>query len=331
MILEVRHLQLLIAVTEERGVTKAGNRLHLTQSAVSHQLKDIEEKLGTRLFLRDRKRMILTAAGEKLLETARGVVAQLQKAEQEIRDIGAERRGRLRISTQCYTCYRWLPSLLKLFNEKNPGIDVDIVADATRQPVQALLDGKLDIALVSRSPRDRRLAVKPLFTDELMAVMAPGHRLASKSYVRPEELADERLLIHNSPQENVVIQGLLIPAGVSPQHVSQVQLTEAMTEMAKAGLGVGLVSKWAVREEVAAGALRAVRLTPKGFHRPWSAVTLRSEQSRPHLLDFVNLLLDNAAHISGNVAAGARAHRGRSGDARTRAAVPTRESLRRSR
>ena len=331
MILEVRHLQLLIAVTEERGVTRAGNRLHLTQSAVSHQLKDLEEKLGTRLFLRDRKQMILTAAGEKLLETARGVIAQLRRAEQEIRDIGAERRGRLRISTQCYTCYRWLPNLLKLFNEQNPGIDVDIVADATRQPVQALLDGKLDIALVSRSPRDRRLSVKPLFTDELVAVMAPGHRLASKSYVRPEELADERLLIHNSPQENVVIQGLLIPAGVSPQQVSQVQLTEAMTEMTKAGLGVGLVSKWAVREEVAAGVLRAVRLTPKGFHRPWSAVTLRSEQSRPHLLDFVNLLLENATHISGNVAAGARGRRGRSESARTRAAVPTRESLRRSR
>src|SRR5919112_315648 len=146
---------------------------------------------------------------------------QLLIAVKEIRDIGAERRGRLRICTQCYTCYRWLPHMLKLFNEENPDIDVDIVADATRQPVQALLDGKLDIALVSRSPRDRRLSVKPLFTDELVAVMAPGHRLASNSYVRPEELAEERLLIHNSPQENVVIQGLLIPAGVSPPHVSQ--------------------------------------------------------------------------------------------------------------
>ena len=309
MILEVRHLQLLIAVTEERGVTKAGNRLHLTQSAVSHQLKDIEERLGTRLFLRDRKQMVLTAAGEKLLETARSVVAQLEKAEQEIRDIGAERRGRLRISTQCYTCYRWLPHLLKLFNEENPGIDVDIVADATRQPVRALLDGKLDIALVSRPPRDRRLSIKPLFDDELVAVMRPGHRLASKSYVRPEELADERLLIHNSPEENVVIQGLLVPAGVSPQHVSQVQLTEAMTEMAKAGLGVGVVSRWAVREEVAAGALCAVRLTPRGFHRQWSAVTLRSEQTRPHLLNFVNLLADNSERITGNPAASSTARR----------------------
>src|SRR5215207_757125 len=331
MILEVRHLNLVVAVAEEHSVTKAGNRLHLTQSAVSHQLKDIEERLGTRLFHRDRKTMVLTAAGERLLETARGVIAQLERAEEETRDIGAERLGRLRISTQCYTCYKWLPELLKLFSKEHPRVEVDIVVEATRHPVQALLEGKLDIALVSRLARDRRLAAKPLFNDELLAVMSPAHGLASKAYVTPEELAGERLLIHNSPGESTVFQSLFAPSGVSPQHVSQVQLTEAITEMAKAGLGVGLVSKWAVREEVAAGALRAVRLTPKGFHRPWSAVTLRSEQSRPHLLDFVNLLLDNAAHISGNVAAGARGRRGRSESARIRAAVPTRESLRRSR
>jgi LysR family transcriptional regulator for metE and metH len=89
MILEVRHLNLVVAVAEERSVTKAGNRLHLTQSAVSHQLKDIEERLGTRLFHRDRKTMVLTAAGERLLETARGVIAQLERAEEETRDIGA--------------------------------------------------------------------------------------------------------------------------------------------------------------------------------------------------------------------------------------------------
>src|SRR5215212_5280684 len=173
MILEVRHLNLVVAVAEERSVTKAGNRLHLTQSAVSHQLKDIEERLGTRLFHRDRKTMVLTAAGERLLETALGVIAQLQRAEEETRDIGAERLGRLRISTQCYTCYKWLPDLLKLFNQEHPRVEVDI-------------------ALVSRLARDRRLAARPLFNDELVAVMSPDHGLASKPYVTPDELAGER-------------------------------------------------------------------------------------------------------------------------------------------
>ena len=299
MILEVRHLRLLVAVAEERSVTKAGNRLHLTQSAVSHQLKDIEERLGTRLFHRDRKTMVLTAAGERLLETALGVIEQLQRAEQEARDIGAERLGRLRISTQCYTCYKWLPDLLKLFNQEHPRVEVDIVVEATRHPVQALLEGKLDLALVSRLARDRRLAAKSLFNDELLAVMSPAHVLASKPYVTPEELAGERLLIHNSPQESSVFQSLFTPSGVSPQHVSQVQLTEAITEMAKAGLGVGVISKWAVREELEAGTLCGVRLGPKGLFRHWSAVTLKGEQNRPHLLKFVQLLASNTERITG--------------------------------
>jgi len=317
MIFEVRHLNLIVAVAEERGVTKAGNRLHLTQSAVSHQLKDIEEKLGTRLFHRDRKTMVLTAAGERLLETARGVLAQLQRAEEEARDIGAERLGRLRISTQCYTCYKWLPDLLKLFNEEHPRVEVDIVVEATRHPVQALLEGKLDIALVSRLTRDRRLVVKTLFNDELMAVMSPAHRLASKPYVTSDELAGERLLIHNSPQESTVFQCLFTPAGVSPQHVSQVQLTEAITEMAKAGLGVGLISKWAVREELEAGTLCGVRLGPKGLYRQWSAVTLKSEQNRPYLLKFVHLLASNTERITGQrPPAGRGALRNRGGDLR---------------
>src|SRR5918997_3888578 len=315
MILEVRHLMLLVAVAEERSVTKAGNRLHLTQSAVSHQLKDIEERLGTRLYPRDRKTMVLTAAGERLLETARGVIEQLQRAEEEARDIGAERLGRLRISTQCYTCYKWLPDLLKLFNTEHPRVEVNIVVEATSHPVQALLEGKLDIALVSRLARDRRLAAKPLFNDELLAVMSPAHRLASKPHVTPGELAGERLLIHNSPRESSVFQSLFAPSGVSPQHVSQVQLTEAITEMAKAGLGVGLISKWAVREELEAGTLCAVRLGPKGLYRPWSAVTLKSEQNRPHLLNFVHLLASNTERITGQPPpAGRGAPRKRGGD-----------------
>ena len=317
MILEVRHLMLLVAVAEERSVTKAGNRLHLTQSAVSHQLIDIEERLGTRLFHRDRKTMVLTAAGERLLETARGVIAQLQRAEEEARDIGAERLGRLRISTQCYTCYKWLPDLLKLFNEEHPRVEVDIVVEATRHPVQALLEGKLDIALVSRLARDRRLAARPLFNDELLAVMSPAHASASKPYVTPEELAGERLLIHNSPGESTVFQSLFAPSGVSPQHVSQVQLTEAITEMAKAGLGVGVISKWAVREELEAGTLCGVRLGPKGLYRQWSAVTLKSEQNRPHLLNFVQLLASNTERITGERPTGGRgASRSRGGGLR---------------
>lgn len=299
MHLEIRHLQMLVAVSEEKSVTKAGNRLHLTQSALSHQLRHIEERLNTALFLRIDKKMVLTPAGERLLNSARLILDELRRAEEDVGHIAAERKGVLRISTQCYTCYNWLPDLLTQFNQTNPGIEVDIVVEATRQPLQALLDGKLDVAIVNRAVRDRRLIFRPLFKDELVVIVPPQHRLAGRPFVRPSDLAHERVIIHGTPQENAVFQSLLIPAGVAPKHVSQVQLTEAIIEMVKAGLGVGAMATWAVREQVASGKLCALRLTPKGFQRQWSAALLRQKNQPPYLSDFVNLLAEASHHSLG--------------------------------
>src|SRR5215213_1979984 len=124
MKLEIRHLKLIKAIAREGSVTKAGNRLHLTQSALSHQLRDAEQKLGARLFTRLNKRMLLTPAGERLLVSADNVLEEI------IRQIALSREGVLRLSTQCYTCYHWLPSMLKLFQQKFPRVDVQIMVEA---------------------------------------------------------------------------------------------------------------------------------------------------------------------------------------------------------
>src|ERR671939_269448 len=118
MKLDIRHLKLIVAVTEEKSVTRAGERLHLTQSALSHQLRDVEEKLGTPLFSRVNKRMILTQAGERLLQSARHVLDELKRAEDDIAQMAVGAHGSLRISTECYTCYHWLPGMMKEFSRK---------------------------------------------------------------------------------------------------------------------------------------------------------------------------------------------------------------------
>src|SRR5215210_8184117 len=148
MKLEIRHLKLIKAIAREGSVTRAGNRLHLTQSALSHQLRDAEEKLGVQLFTRLNKRMILTPAGERLLSSADAVLDEIKRAEEDIRQIALSREGILRLSTECYTCYHWLPSMLNVFQQKFPRIEVQIVVEATRKPLDALLDGKLDLAIV---------------------------------------------------------------------------------------------------------------------------------------------------------------------------------------
>jgi LysR family transcriptional regulator for metE and metH len=293
MNLEVRHLKLIQAIADEGSVTKAGNRLYLTQSALSHQLRDAEEKLGVPLFIRVNKRMILTPAGERLLGSARTVLDEMRRVEEDIRQIALSREGVLRLSTECYTCYHWLPSLLKTFNREYPRIEVKIIVEATPDPCQALLDGKIDLALVSSPLRNHKLTYKPLFQDEMVVVLGKDHPLSSRPFIRAEDFITEHLLIYSSPEDNQAVQQVLVPAGVSPRQVSSVPLTEAIIEMARAGVGIGILAKWAVGPQIEAGTIRALPLTKKGLHRRWAAATLKNRSTPPYLLEFVRLLADN--------------------------------------
>ena len=193
MDLEVRHLKLVREVSAAGSLTRAGAALHLTQSALSHQLRDIESRLGTPLFLRVGKRMLLTPAGERLRRSADEVLSTIERTEDAIRQLGGAKRGVLRLTTECYTCYHWLPALLKRYRRTHPQVDVRIDVAATAQPLAHLLEGRLDIAIVSDPVRDRRVVARPLFEDEVVVVVAPGHPLAARPFVRPEAIHDEVL------------------------------------------------------------------------------------------------------------------------------------------
>jgi LysR family transcriptional regulator for metE and metH len=289
--LEVRHLKLVATVAETGSVTRAGHRLHLTQSALSHQLRAIEEKLGAPLFLRHNKKMTLTQAGERLLSSAQRVIDELHRAEEDIRQIALNREGVLRLSTQCNTCYHWLPAVLRVFNQRFPKVEVRINVEATPRPIEALLEGKLDLAIVTAPVRNQKLVFKPLFQDEMVVVVRPDHPLAARPYVKAADFASEHLIVYAIPkEENTVFQKVLIPAGVSPRQLSQVQLTEAIIEMVKAGIGISVMARWAVAPQIAAGSLRAVPLTKHGVHRRWSAALLRNNSAPAYLHEFVKLL-----------------------------------------
>src|ERR687889_415144 len=248
--LETRHLRLVVAIADYGSLTRAGNQLHLTQSALSHQLTDLESQLGVRRFERLGRRMEPTAAGERLIARARVAVQQLREMEHEVKQIASGREAVLRIATECYTCYHWLPPVLKAFGERFPKVELQIVPSATARPIRALLAGKIDICIVLQLPRDRRVEGVPLFDDELVAVMAPTHPLASRAYLEASDFADEHLLTYSPPEESHLFQHLLTPAGVMPRQVSLIQLTEAMFELAKAGMGICALARWAVEPHV---------------------------------------------------------------------------------
>ena len=305
MDLEVRHLKLVQAVTAHGSLTRAGAELHLTQSALSHQLRDIELRLGTSLFLRVGKRMVLTPAGEQLLRSADDVLAMIDRTEETIRRLAGTSGGVLRISTECYTCYHWLPSLLKEYRRAHPRVEIQVEAEATQHPLPYLLDGRLDVAIVSDPVRDRRLVTRRLFDDEMVVILEPRHPLATQPYVRVEDFANETLLIYPPKEESTIYQQVLISAGVRPAKLQQVQLTEAIIELVKAGLGIAVLARWAVAPYVKAGALRAVPLTRRGFTRTWSAATLKDMARVPYVRDFIDLVAKHPPFAAGRRGAGA--------------------------
>jgi LysR family transcriptional regulator for metE and metH len=288
--LDIRHLKLIIAVTEEKSVTKAGERLHLTQSALSHQLRDMEERLGTPLFLRLNKKMVLTQAGERLLYSARQILDELRRAEDDLKQMADNNHGALRLSTECYTCYHWLPELLREFNLRYPKVEVSVLAEATHQPLPALLNGKLDLAIVSSHPRDKRVQYKPLFKDELVAILPPDHPLTAREYLRARDFADQHLVLYVPPKDSDLYQWVLIPARVTPAKLTVMQLTEAIIEMVKAGLGLSVLARWAVQDQINAGTLVARPVTKKGLQRQWSAALLKNDFAPTYVNDFVELL-----------------------------------------
>lgn len=288
--LEIRDLRLVIAVAEEGSLTLAGMRLNVTQPALSRHLKLLEGRLGTALFARTGTRLRLLPAGERLLRHAREVMDKVVSAERDVRDPEQGARDVLRVGTECHTAYHWLPTILGRYTALHPRVEVEIAFEAARQPLKPLLEGRLDVALLSEGYVGRGLAITRLFTDEFVAVVAPGHPWAGRAFVTPEDFSVVRLLLLVPPRDSTVVRQFLEPAGVKPRQLVDVQLIGALSSLVAAQLGVGVLASWTIAPELRAGRLVAIRLGPEGLKRLWVAAVQRPRFKDRAVQDFVRLL-----------------------------------------
>ena len=289
--MDIKHLKLVKMVEEEGSLTKAGDKLFLSQSALSHQLKEMETQLGASVFHRVNKKLVLTSVGKIILQSAHKVLLELDKAKTEVNRIISGDSGTIKVATECYTCYHWLPPVLKQFNQEFPNVEVKIAPESILDPYKKLIKGKIDIGITSNLPQDQQIQYKKLFTDELVAVIPTDHSWRKKKYLRAKDFADQDVLIHSKPLETVTLfNKLLIPAGVQPRKVTAMQLTEATIEMVKAGLGVTVMARWAVRHYLESGQVAVVPVTQKGLHRTWYAIMLMDMDLPPYIHHFVDYL-----------------------------------------
>lgn len=295
MVLDSRHLRLVAEIARAGNVTRAADRLHVTQSAVSHQLREIEDRLGTPLFVRAGRRMFPTTAGAHLVQTAGRVLDEIGRAEATVQQFARNEAGEFSVCTECHTGYHWLPSVLESVYRKFPGYRVRIAAEHTMHPIAGLLEGKLDLAIVNRQPVDRRLRIRPLFEDEHAAIVHPAHPFAARAFVTPEQLAAERLFLYSRTlEDSFIVRRVMRPAGVEPTSVTFLQLTEAMLEMVKARMGVSVLPVWSIAPALESGAVTAVRITRGGVFRRWEAATLAAAPPSEFVEHFIAMILEHA-------------------------------------
>jgi len=288
--METRYLRLIKAIVEEGSITRAMAVLHLTQSALSYQLKEAELQIGTLIFYRRNKKLILTPVGKKLYETANKVIKELDAAESEIKKMMNGENGVIRISTECYTSYHWLPAVLKKFKGEFPNVEIEIIFEATHRPIEKLVAAELDLAITSNPEQAEKIEFIRLFSDEMFAVVCNQHPWAKRDYVEAEDFQDVSLIIHSLPLDTVsIFRTQLTPKGIHPKKLIVLPLTEASIELVKANMGVIVLANWALQPYLNDD-IKAIKINPEGFFRQQYVARMRDREYPVYFDYFIKFL-----------------------------------------
>ncbi len=286
--MEIKHFRLIKTIAEEGNISTSSQRLFLTKSAISHQLRELEEQLGFKVFHRTRNRWRLTEEGEALHKLATEVLARIEDGFQHIQRIQEGAKGNIRISTECYSFYQGLPSFLQKMAVLYPDIHVNLILDATHQPISKLLANDIDIAIVTTRPSSAQLSSIALYQDEIFGILHQEHPLNEKPYLEAGDFSDIHLIIHSFPLETVsVYQQFLHPNHIHPVQISAIPLTEVSLELVKTNMGVMCMPKWALQSFLMPGELVFKRLGRQGLKRTHHLVFRKADRDKKYIRDFV--------------------------------------------
>ena len=292
--MEVKYLRLVKNIVELGSMAKAKDRLHLTQSALSHQLKEAEALAGTALFERVNKKLILTAAGELVYKTANEVLHIIDKLNSDVRLISEGEKGVVRICTACFTNYYWLPALIDRFNKLHPKVEIKIHPEFINECLPRLKNHELDVVIMNKPEPAKGIRYFEIMKDELVALINPSDEWRNKKYLKAVDFEKRDLIIFSKPLNTVVVyEKVLKPAGVIPNRIFEVPMTEAMVEMVISGMGVAVIPYWIAYPYIEAGKVLPVRVTPKGLFRSLG-LTLHDKDTYPeYFYTLIEFLKEN--------------------------------------
>ena len=294
--MEFRHLLLVKTIVEEGGISRAKDVLHLTQSALSHQLKEAETQLGTALFHRVNKKLVLTNAGQKVYDASKPILSEITKLKLDIAGLTTGHKGTIRICIGCYTTYHWLPIVLHKFSQVYPNVEVKIVIESTNEPIQALLRGELDLAIVNNNTKSDQIDHVELFKSEMFAVVPPGHRWVKRKYLVANDFIDETLIIYSRPLDSVVFYNkVLKPKHIEPKKVMEITLTEGIIEMVLANFGVTVMTKLEIKPFYEANRVSIVKINKDGLYRDHYIARLKDAAYPSYMQTFVGFVKEYMA------------------------------------
>ncbi|MEO0485010.1 MAG: LysR substrate-binding domain-containing protein [Pseudomonadota bacterium] len=290
MHIDLKHLRAVKMIHEAGGLARAADLLHITQSALSHQVKGLEDQVGVDLFVRRTKPLKLSPAGMRLLRLANQVLPEIAAAEEEFRGLQQGKTGRLHIAIECHACFEWLFPVLEGFRKAWPDVDVDIRPGLAFEAMPALEREEVDLVVSSDPEEIDGVTFSPLFDYEAVFVASSAHPLASREFVEAEDFRDQLLISYPVERSRLdVFSQLLIPAKVEPRGIRQVELTAVILLLVASNRGVAVLPDWVVREVRYNSDYVTRPLTEQGVTRRLYAATRSDDTTKPFMAHLLKL------------------------------------------
>ncbi len=298
MFLELRHLRTLATLRDCGSLAQAAERLHLTQSALSHQIKTIEDYYGLPLFIRKTRPLRFTPAGQRLLNLADQTLPAVAAGDRDLVRLAGGRAGRLHLAIECHSCFEWLMPTMDLFRDNWPEVEMDILTSISFAPIPALGRGDVDLVVTSDPVDDASLSYRALFRYQGMLALAKTHPLAAKSWITPQDLADETLITYPVERARLdVFKHFLDPAGIEPAAVRTTELTAMIMQLVASRRGVAALPSWVLTEYLARDYIAARPLGREPFWCTLYAAVRETDQTLAYMRDFVATARDTAFRV----------------------------------
>lgn len=285
--MEIKYFRLIKTIAEEGNIVNSSEKLFLTQSALSHQLRVIEERLGFKIFHRSRNKWELTEEGKELYKLSTEILASIESSFNTIKQLKEVEKGTIKLSTECSTFYQGIPKFIQKMGLLYPEITIELT-DATHQSFTKLLSKDIDIAIVTSPSNSKELLSIKFYEDDVMALMSNEHRLATKDFIEASDFLDEHLIIQSFPLSTVSVhKHFLEPNNIDPIKISAGIHTEICLEMIEANMGIMCLPKWVLAPFKIPNNVIFKQIGANSLKREHYLVLRKADKDKKYMNDFI--------------------------------------------